>query len=116
MIDGRFPHIMNGLNSSSAPKYTFLVFFASVVDGEMWCPVSNPLQVLRLQIEADNIQDCRRVESTVNEAFDGPDKPSEGILICLLLPVLTLQKPSFCGSGTRQRELLHKANGTMLIS
>ena len=34
-----YPHVMNQLNGPTAPKYTFLVFYASVVDGQMWCPV-----------------------------------------------------------------------------
>ncbi|RXK39709.1 hypothetical protein M231_03064 [Tremella mesenterica] len=48
---------MNSLNGPTSPKYTFLIFYSSVINGQMWCP------------------DCRRVESTVKEAFDGPDKP-----------------------------------------
>ncbi|CAD6581237.1 MAG: Meiotic Sister-Chromatid recombination aldehyde dehydrogenase, partial [Tremellales sp. Tagirdzhanova-0007] len=52
-----YPHVMNQLNGPTSPKYTFLVFYASVVDGQMWCP------------------DCRNTESTVREAFDSPSKP-----------------------------------------
>ena len=36
----RYPHIMNGINGPTAPKYTYLVFYSSVVNGKMWCPVS----------------------------------------------------------------------------
>jgi hypothetical protein len=31
---------MNGINGPTAPKYTYLVFYSSVVNGKMWCPVS----------------------------------------------------------------------------
>jgi len=51
------PHVMNSLAGPTAPKYTFLIFYASVVDGQMWC------------------SDCRRVEPLLTEAFDGLDKP-----------------------------------------
>jgi hypothetical protein len=37
----RYPHVMNGLNGPTAPKYTYLVFYSSVVNGKMWCPVSS---------------------------------------------------------------------------
>lgn len=75
-----YPHIMNGLNGPTAPKYTFLIFYASIVDGQMWCPVSlllSSAELAEIDFGSRNRQDCRRVESTVKEAFDGPDKPSE---------------------------------------
>ncbi|RSH93154.1 hypothetical protein EHS25_007507 [Saitozyma podzolica] len=57
-----YPHVMNSIGSPAAPKHTFLIFYSSVVDGQMWCP------------------DCRNVEGTVKEVFDGFDKP-RGIII-----------------------------------
>ncbi|KAK4689881.1 hypothetical protein P7C73_g247, partial [Tremellales sp. Uapishka_1] len=52
-----YPHVMNGLNGPTAPKYTFLIFYSNVVDGKMWCP------------------DCRNVEDVVKRTFDAPTKP-----------------------------------------
>ncbi|KAK1923689.1 hypothetical protein DB88DRAFT_492069 [Papiliotrema laurentii] len=52
-----YPHVLNALNGPSAPKHTFLVFYSNVEDGQMWCP------------------DCRKVDATVKQAFDGEDKP-----------------------------------------
>jgi len=31
--------VMNQLNGPTSPEYTYLIFYASVVDGQMWCPV-----------------------------------------------------------------------------
>jgi hypothetical protein len=36
----RYPHVLNSINSPAAPRYTFMVFYSSVVGGQMWCPVS----------------------------------------------------------------------------
>jgi hypothetical protein len=35
-----YPHVMNSIAGPDAPKYTFLIFYSSVVNGQMWCPVS----------------------------------------------------------------------------
>ncbi|WVO15001.1 hypothetical protein L204_102644 [Cryptococcus depauperatus] len=56
-----FPHVFNALNGPTAPPTHYIVFYSSIVDGQMWC------------------SDCRAVESTVKEAFDGPDKPNAAV-------------------------------------
>ncbi|WWD20412.1 hypothetical protein CI109_104888 [Kwoniella shandongensis] len=61
LISTPFPHVANSINGPTAPAATFLIFYSDYVDGQMWCP------------------DCRAVESTVKEAFDGPEKP-KGII------------------------------------
>ncbi|KAG6873210.1 hypothetical protein C0995_001564 [Termitomyces sp. Mi166 len=40
----------------------YLIFYSSIVDGEMWCP------------------DCRDVEDLVNQTFGGADSPSAVII------------------------------------
>ncbi|KAJ9103713.1 hypothetical protein QFC20_004717 [Naganishia adeliensis] len=55
---------MNGLFGPDAQQPVFLVFYSAITPatGQMWCP------------------DCRVVESTVKNTFDGPDKPKAVIL------------------------------------
>ncbi|ORX37582.1 thioredoxin-like protein [Kockovaella imperatae] len=57
-----YPHVLNSLNGPTAPKYTYLIFYSSFVDGQMWCP------------------DCRNAEQNVKEVFEGDDKPKGVIL------------------------------------
>ncbi|WWC92676.1 uncharacterized protein L201_007635 [Kwoniella dendrophila CBS 6074] len=57
LLANPFPQVMNSLNGPTSPDVSYLVFYSSVIDGQMWCP------------------DCVNVESTVKAAFDGADKP-----------------------------------------
>lgn len=40
--DGSFPQVWAGINGPTAPRHTFIVFYANVVDGQMWCSVRSP--------------------------------------------------------------------------
>ncbi|ODO03564.1 hypothetical protein L198_02412 [Cryptococcus wingfieldii CBS 7118] len=55
------PHVLGALNGPTAPPTHYLVFYSDVVNGRMWCP------------------DCVAVESTVKDAFDGPEKPNAAV-------------------------------------
>ncbi|KAJ7459176.1 hypothetical protein B0H11DRAFT_2242743 [Mycena galericulata] len=46
----------------SVKDATFLIFYASIVDGKMWC------------------SDCRKVDGTVQKTFASPDGPSAVII------------------------------------
>ncbi|KAI9638780.1 uncharacterized protein MKK02DRAFT_41807 [Dioszegia hungarica] len=58
-----YPHVLNQLGGPTAPKYTYLIFYSSIVDGpngqpkQMWCP------------------DCRDVEGIVKATFGGAKQP-----------------------------------------
>lgn len=48
-----------------APGLKFLVFYSSIVDGQLWCPVQVQKQT-RWPLVLNNQKDCRRVEQLVN--------------------------------------------------
>jgi len=55
----------------------FIIFYSSVVDGEMWCPVrpGSGLQTRCALTKKNLLQDSRRVEKIVKDTFSatGPD-------------------------------------------
>jgi len=59
----------------------FVIFYASIVDGEMWCPVSVQflLNLKKNSVRYRKKKDCRRVEGLVKETFSatGP----EGLIV-----------------------------------
>lgn len=56
----------------------FVIFYSSIVDGQMWCPVSEFIIILldTVYTVTDNLllQDCRAVDQLVKETFseEGP--------------------------------------------
>lgn len=55
------------LSLRQAPGLKFLIFYSSIVDGQLWCPVS---VYKTIQVSAGakyNQKDCRHVEQLVND-------------------------------------------------
>ncbi|CAK9782977.1 hypothetical protein CC85DRAFT_303269 [Cutaneotrichosporon oleaginosum] len=61
LIKTSYPQVLNSLRGPTAGR-TFLLFYSSIVNGQMWCP------------------DCRAVEGIVEDAFEGDDKPKCAIV------------------------------------
>lgn len=53
----------------------YIIFYASVVDGKMWCPVCLGIQQ-SFNRWLNVLQDCRVVDSLIKEALSGPDSPA----------------------------------------
>lgn len=63
----------------------YVIFYSSVVDGEMWCPVSSfdLTRVESLALTATHfahLQDCRAVEQLVKETFS-EDSPVSCLIV-----------------------------------
>lgn len=55
----------------------YIIFYSSVVDGKMWCPVSSiSIGRRNFYLYFPPLQDCRDVEGLVEQAFGGADSPS----------------------------------------
>ncbi|KAF8178630.1 hypothetical protein K438DRAFT_1844139 [Mycena galopus ATCC 62051] len=67
-------------NESLLTQDGYVLFFASLVDGQSWCP------------------DCRAIADKVQKAFEGPDAPPLTIVYVGLKPEWKSQENIFRGS------------------